>query len=69
MNVLKNTEANIKMLHSHSRITLFYSSHSAYHGTFQPDCEMWHWWAPEGLNVDSSEKRTKQEYILQHYLQ
>lgn len=47
---------------THCRITFFHSSHSVCHGTFQPDCEMWLLWAPEGLSVDSIEKSTKQKY-------
>lgn len=60
MNVLKNIEASIKMLPSHSRITLFHSSlHVTEHSS---QTEMWPLQAPQGLRVESSEKSTKQEY-------
>ena len=65
MNVLKNIEASIKMLPSHSRITLFHSSlHVTEHSS---QTEMWPLQAPQGLRVESSEKSTKQNYnILTH---
>ena len=60
MNVLKNIEASIQMLPSHSRITLFHSSlHVTEHSS---QAELWALWAPQGLRVESSEKSTKQEY-------
>lgn len=59
MNVLKNIEASIQMLPSHSRITLFHSLHVTEHSS---QAELWALWAPQGLRVESSEKSTKQEY-------
>ena len=60
MNVLKNIEASIEMLPSHSRITrlhfsLLITEHSS-------QAEMRALWAPQGLRVESNEKSTKREY-------
>ena len=62
MNVLKNIEASIQMLPSHSRITrLHFSLHVMEHSS---QAEMRALWAPQGLRVESNEKSTKREYKI-----